>query len=153
MALKHTRGILWRGEDLGSGTGNVKERILTATVNASGAPLSISPTFVGSTSYPAGLLSTSFIPSLTGLNRFITNQSATYFLTVNGRLDSAGGQAVSFPIPPLQTVFLPANFTGVGFTLTADSAFPMQLPPGATAPPAPIAGTSQPIMYDLVVET
>ena len=152
MALKHTRGFLWRGEDLGSGTGNVKERILSAIVPAAGAPLAISPSFNGSTTYPSGLLGTVYTPSLNGLNRFITNQSSTFFMTLTGRLDSAAGILLTFPIPPLQTVFLPANFTGVNAVLNADSSFPLVLPIGTLAGPQAVAGNANPIMYDLVIE-
>ncbi len=152
MALKHTRAFLWRGEDLGSGTGNVKERILTATVAATGAPLAISPTFLGSSSYISGLLGTAYTPSLVGTNRFITNQSAAFFMTLSGKLDGAAGTLLTFPIPPLQTVFLPANFTGLSAVLNADSAFPLTVPLGTIAPPMPQAGSANPIMYDLVIE-
>lgn len=152
MALKHQRAFQWRGEDLGSGTGNVKQRILTAEVSASGAPLTVSPSFLGSTSYISGLLGVSYVPTLTGLNRFLTNQSAVYFITMTARLDSAAGTLIQFPIPPLQSVFFPANLTGVQAVLNADSPFTLTLPPGASGSTMPVAGSANALSYDLIVE-
>lgn len=73
-------------------------------------------------------------------------------MTFSGTLAGSPNLAISFPIAPLQTVFLPANLLGPGATLTADSQFPLYLPPFASGASIPVAGTSTGLTIDLVIE-
>lgn len=151
MALKHSRALLWRGEDLGSGYGSVKERIFQADVAASQAPTVLASSFVGSTTQLQNLLGATYTPSLTGLNRIVVNQNSRYFMTLSYTL-SSGNQLVTIPIAPLQAIFLPANAIGTNALLTSDSQFPLVLPPGVAGPYPFVAGTSVQLAFDYVAE-
>ncbi len=151
MALKHSRAFLWRGEDLGAGYGSVKERIFQADVAASGSPTVFASSFVGSTAQLTAQFPSTYTPSLVGLNRIIVNQNSRYFMTFSGYLGSVSNP-ISFPIAPLQAIFLPANIVGPTATLTSDSQFPLVLPPGVSGPYPFIAGSSVQLAFDYVAE-
>ncbi len=163
MALQNTRAFLFRGEDTSFGGGAVKEVIWATTAVAAARPLLASLGFVGSTTQLNNLLGASAAANVAaamgGLSRLVVNRSQTYWVTLNCQLGQANSSAATYtialPIAPRQMMFLPHNvFAITSSTLSADSAWPLILPPGPSAGfIEPVAGTTAAINYDLVIES
>lgn len=140
MALQNVRALLWRGEDLGAGSGNTREVVSRSQVGASARPSNLTQSFVGAFNLGA-LLKASVTLTVSGKNRVIVNRSKNYWITINASLGTAAGPlSVSIPVPPMQSVFLPQNLHGAGATISMNSAWPLPVPlSGSTVGMAPQA--------------
>lgn len=138
MALQNIRALRILAEDLSFGAGNSKDVTMAQTVAAAARPIMQTVGFAGSTS--ASFIGTG-TPSLSGTIRALTSRSPNYFMTLTATLN---GTAVTIPIPPLATVFLPLGLSGSSGTLAANY----------TGAPAgvPIASATTRLTVDCAIE-
>lgn len=155
MALWNTRSLLWRGEDLGYGSGNTRELVSATRVAASARPLILSQGFVGS-QVVTGYLGTTPILTYDGKLRMVMNRSPDYWLTLSAQCSgvsgATGSSAIQIPIPPLGSVYLPNTVYGPA-TLSVNSTWPIPVPPsGVTNSAVPLASSSTTVTFDFLGE-
>lgn len=154
MALQNVRSLLWRGEDLGYGSGNTREQIINTKVAAAARPLIVTQGFVTSQSI-TGYTGTALIASFVGRLRMLMNRSPDYWLTLSAMIQpfqSATAVAIQIPIAPLQSLYLPNNVFGPA-TLTVNSNWPIPVPPaGAPSTTVPLASTTSTMTFDWLAE-
>lgn len=136
MALQNVRGIRWLQQDLSYGSGAARDVTLYQTVPAAGRPMLSTIGFKAS--IPATMIAAVPIAA-SGLIRMVVSKSPGYWMTLTGTVN---GVAVTLPIPPLATVFLPAGFVGTTMAMNSLSA-----PSGA-----PVAGTDVRLTFDFLQE-
>lgn len=154
MALQNVRSLLWRGEDLGYGSGNTREQIINLKVAAAARPTIATQGFVTSQSV-TGYLGTTQIVSYNGLLRMLMNRSPDYWLTLTAMCVPAYGAAavqIQIPLAPLQNLFLPNNVYGPA-TLTMNSTWPIPVPlSGASSATVPLATSTSAMTFDWLGE-
>jgi hypothetical protein len=154
MALQNQRALYWRAEDLGFGGGNTRENTVRMTVQASARPVLQTYVTRGQIFLPQALMAPS-LSSVAPQIRAIVNRSPCYYLTLIATLQpfGTGGTAmpIHLPIPPLQTLFLPNNVVSDSATqVVANSTFPLPNSTGAAS--VPVASSTTPITFDVLVE-
>lgn len=154
MALQNVRSLLWRGEDLGYGSGNTREQIVNTKVAAAARPLMATQGFVVS-QVVTGYLGTQAIASYNGLLRMLMNRSPDYWLTLTAvcvPVGIASPQAIQIPIAPLQNLFLPNNVYGPA-TISINSTWPIPVPiTGASGAFVPVATATSSMTFDWLGE-
>lgn len=153
MTVQNVRSLLWRGEDLGSTGGGTRELIINTQAAAGARPQIASLGFVNSVNVGA-FFGASQQAAITSLNRLVVNKSPDYWLTLTAQLANGGAStAITVPIPPLSTFFVPANMFGSAATLSINSAWPVPVPIAGTGASLVPQATAQSFMSaDIVVE-
>lgn len=154
MALQNVRSLLWRGEDLGYGSGNTREQIINTKVAAAARPLMATQGFV-LTQTMTGYLGSNVIASYNGLLRMVMNRSPDFWMTLTAMCVPSGVQSpqtIQIPIAPLQNLFLANNIYGPA-TLSINSTWPIPVPmTGASSAVVPLATGTSAMTFDWLGE-
>jgi hypothetical protein len=154
MTLQNVRSLLWRGEDLGYGSGNTREQIINTKVAAAARPLIVTQGFASS-QVVTGYLGSNAIFSYNGILRMLMNRSPDFWMTLTAQCLPALGASIvpiQIPIAPLQNLFLPNNIYGPA-TLSMNSNWPIPQPlAGAGAATVPLATATSVLTFDWLGE-